>query len=154
MSYHDPVLLFESVDGLNIKPDGIYVDVTFGGGGHSKEILNRLGEKGKLFAFDQDKDALKNALLDDRFVLINENFVHIKRMLRFYGVRKVDGILADLGVSSHQFDVPERGFTIRFEGDLDMRMNKQNEISAYHVINNYSEEGLSTILFNYGELRN
>ena len=140
MSYHDPVLLFESIDGLNINPDGVYVDVTFGGGGHSKEILNRLSEKGKLFAFDQDKDALTNALIDDRFVLINENFSHIKRILRFYGVRKVDGILADLGVSSHQFDVPERGFTIRFEGDLDMRMNKQNELSAYHVINNYSEE--------------
>lgn len=123
MEYHNPVLLKETVDGLNIKPDGVYVDVTFGGGGHSREIMSRLGEKGKLIAFDQDEDALANAIDDERFLLINENFRNIKRFLRFHGIRKVDGILADLGVSSHQFDVAERGFSTRFEADLDMRMN-------------------------------
>lgn len=125
MEYHNPVLLHESVDGLNIKPDGVYVDVTFGGGGHSKEILKRLGPNGKLFAFDQDEDALANALNDDRFTLINENFRFIKRFLRFYGVKSVDGILGDLGVSSHQFDVPERGFSTRFDAGLDMRMSQK-----------------------------
>ena len=154
MKYHNPVLLFESIDGLNIIPDGIYVDVTFGGGGHSTEILNRLGRKGKLFAFDQDEDAVLNAIDDDRFVLISENFGHIKRFLRFYGVKKVHGILADLGVSSHQFDEPERGFTIRFEADLDMRMNKKNTLSAFEVINHYGEEELGRILYQFGELRN
>lgn len=154
MAYHKPVLLFESVDGLNIKPDGVYVDVTFGGGGHSQEILNRLGEKGRLFAFDQDEDAMENIINDDRFVFINENFSHIKRFLRFHGIKQVDGILADLGVSSHQFDEPERGFTIRFEADLDMRMNRQNELSAFEVINKYGEDKLGEILYQYGELRN
>ena len=154
MSYHDPVLLFESVDGLEINPNGIYVDVTFGGGGHSREILKRLGENGKLFAFDQDTDSLENAINDDRFVLINENFRYMRRFLRFYGIQEVDGILADLGVSSHQFDVAERGFSTRFDADLDMRMNQTSKISAYNVINKYEEEKLSSILFLYGELRN
>jgi 16S rRNA (cytosine1402-N4)-methyltransferase len=154
MSYHNPVLLFESVDGLEIIPNGIYVDVTFGGGGHSKEILKRLGPKGKLYAFDQDEDALKNKIDDERFVLIHENFRHIKRFLKFYGVQKVNGILADLGVSSHQFDVADRGFSTRFDAVLDMRMSKGLKVSAYEVINHYSESKLSDILFLYGELRN
>lgn len=154
MEYHNPVLLKESVDGLNIKPDGIYVDVTFGGGGHSKEILSRLNDKGRLFAFDQDEDAQKNDIDDERFVLIPQNFRHIKRHLRFYGVKKVDGILADLGVSSHQFDEAERGFSTRFDADLDMRMNQSGELSAFDVVNTYEEDKLSNILFQYGELRN
>jgi 16S rRNA (cytosine1402-N4)-methyltransferase len=154
MEYHNPVLLKETVDGLAIKEDGIYVDVTFGGGGHSKEILSRLGEHGKLYAFDQDQDALDNAIDDPRFTLINQNFRHLKKFLRFYGVRKVDGILGDFGVSSHQFDVAERGFSLRFEADLDMRMDQEGEISAYHVVNEYEEEELQSILFLYGELRN
>lgn len=154
MEYHNPVLLKDTVDGLNIHPDGVYVDVTFGGGGHSREILSRLGEKGKLFAFDQDLDALKNAIDDERFTLINENFRHIKRFLRFYGVKQVDGILADLGVSSHQFDVAERGFSTRFEAELDMRMNQKGELSAYHVINDYDEVALKNVLLEFGELKN
>ena len=153
MEYHNPVLLKETVDGLAIKKDGIYVDVTFGGGGHSKEILSRLGEKGRLYAFDQDKDALKNKIDDSRFTLINENFRYIKRFLRFYGVKEVDGILGDFGVSSHQFDVAERGFSTRFEADLDMRMNQSNQLSAYHVVNEYSQEDLRDVLLQYGELR-
>ena len=154
MSYHNPVLLQESVQALAIKKDGIYVDVTFGGGGHSREILNHLGENGKLVAFDQDADALQNKIDDERFVLIPENFRFISRYLRFYGIKKVDGILADLGVSSHQFDEASRGFSTRFDGDLDMRMNQKSKISAKYVINKYSEEKLSDILFLYGELRN
>ncbi len=154
MNYHNPVLLKETVDGLNIHPDGVYVDVTFGGGGHSREILRRLGPEGKLYAFDQDKDALENAIDDERFTLINENFRFIKRFLRFYGVRKVDGILGDFGVSSHQFDVAERGFSTRFESRLDMRMNQQSNLSAFEVVNNYDEKQLRDVLFNYGELRN
>ena len=154
MEYHNPVLLKETVDGLNIKPSGVYVDVTFGGGGHSKEMLSRLGENGKLIAFDQDLDALKNALDDNRFLLINENFRNIKRFLRFHGIKKVDGILADLGVSSHQFDVAERGFSTRFDAELDMRMNQKGELSAYHVINDYDEQELKRVLFDYGELKN
>ncbi|WP_117172682.1 16S rRNA (cytosine(1402)-N(4))-methyltransferase RsmH [Mariniflexile rhizosphaerae] len=153
MEYHNPVLLKEAVDGLNINPDGIYVDVTFGGGGHSKEILKRLGDKGKLFAFDQDQDALKNTIDDSRFTLINENFRYIKRFLRFYGVKKVDGVLADFGVSSHQFDVAERGFSTRFEADLDMRMDQQNMLSAFQVVNKYEEEQLKQVFLQYGELR-
>ena len=140
MDYHNPVLLEETVDGLAIKPEGVYVDVTFGGGGHSREILKRLGDQGKLFAFDQDKDALDNALEDPRFTLINENFRFAKRFLRFYGAAKVDGILGDFGVSSHQFDVAERGFSTRFDAKLDMRMNQDDKLSAYHVVNEYSEE--------------
>lgn len=153
MDYHNPVLLKETVDGLNIQEDGVYVDVTFGGGGHSKEILKRLGTKGKLFAFDQDADALENTIHDDRFTLIHENFRYIKRFLRFYGVKEVDGILADFGVSSHQFDVAERGFSTRFEADLDMRMNQSSSLSAYHVVNEYDEEKLKNVLLQYGELR-
>lgn len=152
--YHNPVLLQESVDGLSIKPNGIYVDVTFGGGGHSKEILKRLDSEGKLFAFDQDEDALNNSLDDDRFTLINENFRYIKQFLKFYGIRRVDGILADFGVSSHQFDKAERGFSTRFDADLDMRMSKKNSISAYDVVNTYSYDDLRKVLFNYGDLRN
>ncbi len=153
MEYHNAVLLKETVDGLNIKPDGVYVDVTFGGGGHSREILSRLGPNGKLYAFDQDKDALSNTIEDDRFVLINENFRYIKRFLRFYGVKEVDGVLADFGVSSHQFDVAERGFSTRFEAKLDMRMNQNSKLSAFEVINNYEEEQLRAVLYQYGELR-
>lgn len=154
MEYHNPVLLKETVDGLNMLPDGVYVDVTFGGGGHSREMLNRLGTNGKLFAFDQDLDALENTIADDRFTLINENFRFIKRFLRFHGIKKVDGILADLGVSSHQFDVAERGFSTRFDAELDMRMNQKGEISAYHVVNEYDEQEIARVLFNYGELKN
>jgi len=154
MEYHNPVLLKETVDGLNIKPDGIYVDVTFGGGGHSREIISRLGENGRLIAFDQDEDALRNAIQDDRFLLINENFRNIKRFLRFHGIKQVDGILADLGVSSHQFDVAERGFSTRFEAELDMRMNQKDELSAYHVINEYEEQDIKRVLMSYGELKN
>ena len=154
MEYHNPVLLHPTVDGLNIKPDGVYVDVTFGGGGHSKEILKRLGPNGRLFAFDQDEDALANALPDERFTLINENFRFIKRFLRFHGVKSVDGILADLGVSSHQFDVPERGFSTRFDAELDMRMSQKNDLNAYRVVNEYEEQDLRRVFFDYGELKN
>jgi 16S rRNA (cytosine1402-N4)-methyltransferase len=154
MEYHNPVLLHASVDGLNINPDGIYVDVTFGGGGHSREILSRLGPNGKLFAFDQDEDALANALQDERFTLINENFRFIKRFLRFYGVKSVDGILADLGVSSHQFDVPERGFSTRFDAELDMRMSQKNDLNAYRVVNEYDDANLRRVFLDYGELKN
>ena len=154
MEYHNPVLLHASVDGLNIKPDGIYVDVTFGGGGHSKEILSRLGPNGKLFAFDQDEDALANALDDERFTLINENFRFLKRFLRFYGIKSVDGVLGDLGVSSHQFDVPERGFSTRFDAGLDMRMSQKNDLNAYKVVNEYDEANLRRVFLDYGELKN
>jgi len=153
MEYHKPVLLKETVEGLNIKQDGIYVDVTFGGGGHSQEILNQLGPEGKLFAFDQDQDALSNTIDDNRFTLINENFKYIKRFLRFYGIKEVDGVLADFGVSSHQFDVAERGFSTRFEADLDMRMNQNSALSAFNVINEYTEEQLRQVFWQYGELR-
>ncbi len=153
MEYHNPVLLKETVDGLNCNPDGVYVDVTFGGGGHSREILSRLGPNGKLFAFDQDEDAWGNALPDERFTLIQENFRYIKRFLRFHGIKQVDGILADLGVSSHQFDVPERGFSTRFDADLDMRMSKKNDLDAYKVINEYDDVNLKRIFLDYGELK-
>lgn len=154
MNYHNPVLLKESIAGLAIKPNGIYVDVTFGGGGHSKEILKFLNEEGKLVAFDQDEDAKQNSIEDDRFVLIPQNFRYIKRYLRFYNIKKVDGILADLGVSSHQFDEAERGFSTRFNADLDMRMNQTDALTAFEVINKYEESKLSDVLFQYGELRN
>ena len=154
MSYHNPVLLKESVDGLHIKEDGVYVDVTFGGGGHSKEILSRLGAHGKLYAFDQDEDALKNTINDSRFILIHENFRFIAQFLKFYGIRKVDGVLADFGVSSHQFDVAERGFSTRFDADLDMRMSKRNTVSAFEVVNGYNYDQLRAVLFQYGDLRN
>jgi 16S rRNA (cytosine1402-N4)-methyltransferase len=152
--YHIPVLLHDCIDALAIKPDGIYVDVTFGGGGHSKEILKKLGEKGKLIAFDQDADALLNVFEDDRFELIEENFEFIKNFLRERGIKQVDGILADLGVSSHQFDIPERGFSIRFDAPLDMRMNQSAGITAAKLINSYSEEQLSKLFWEYGELKN
>lgn len=154
MEYHNPVLLKESVDGLNIQPGGVYVDVTFGGGGHSREILSRLGEKGKLFAFDQDKDALENTIKDSRFTLINENFRFLKRFLRFYGVKQVDGILGDFGVSSHQFNEAERGFSTRFDAKLDMRMDQTSKLSAYEVINEYDETQLRDLFYEYGELKN
>ena len=152
--YHNPVLLKESVDGLDIKEGGIYVDVTFGGGGHSKEILKRLGAEGKLFAFDQDEDAQANTLGDPRFTLIAENFRYISQFLKFYGIRKVDGILADFGVSSHQFDQAERGFSTRFDADLDMRMSKRNMLSAFEVVNKYTYDDLRKVLFEYGDIRN
>jgi 16S rRNA (cytosine1402-N4)-methyltransferase len=154
MEYHNPVLLKESVDGLDIKPDGIYVDVTFGGGGHSREILSRLGPNGRLYAFDQDEDALVNSIDDERLVLINENFRFIKRFLRFHNVKSVDGILGDLGVSSHQFDVAERGFSTRFEGELDMRMSQKQDLNAYKVVNDYDEANLRRVFLDYGELKN
>ena len=153
MEYHNPVLLHEAVSGLNVKPNGVYVDVTFGGGGHSREILSRLGPNGKLFAFDQDKDALENAIDDPRFLLINQNFRFLKKFIRFHGYKIVDGILGDFGVSSHQFDVAERGFSTRFEADLDMRMNRDSNFSAYTVVNKYEENQLREVLANYGELR-
>ena len=153
MEYHNPVLLNECIQGLAIKPTGIYVDVTFGGGGHSKLILKNI-DGGKLYAFDQDKNAHENALSGDGFKLINANFRHLKNFLRMEGVRKIDGLLADLGVSSHQFDVAERGFSTRFDGELDMRMNQSSKISAKKIINSYPEEMLANILFMYGELRN
>mgnify|MGYP006189271023 FL=1 len=154
MDYHNPVLLKTSVEGLAIKPDGVYVDVTFGGGGHSKEILSQLGPNGKLYAFDQDEDAIVNALSDERFKLINENFRNIKRYLRFYGVKEVDGILADLGVSSHQFDVAERGFSTRFDAELDMRMSQKGELNAFMVVNEYDEATLKKVFAEFGELSN
>ncbi|MGQ2982284.1 16S rRNA (cytosine(1402)-N(4))-methyltransferase RsmH [Flavobacterium sp.] len=154
MEYHNPVLLKETVDGLNIKPDGVYVDVTFGGGGHSREIMSRLGPNGRLFGFDQDEDAQANEINDPRFTLIPENFRFIKRYLRFHNVKEVDGILADLGVSSHQFDVAERGFSTRFEAELDMRMSKKNELNAFKVVNDYEEADIKRVLVDYGELKN
>jgi len=153
MEYHNPVLLSECIEGLAIKPTGIYVDVTFGGGGHSKLILKNL-DGGKLYAFDQDKNAHENALSGDGFKLINANFRHLKNFLRMEGVRKIDGLLADLGVSSHQFDVAERGFSIRFDGELDMRMNTNSLLSAKQVVNEYCQQDLANILFKYAELRN
>jgi 16S rRNA (cytosine1402-N4)-methyltransferase len=153
MEYHSPVLLNESVNGLAIKKNGVYVDVTFGGGGHSREILQHLGPEGRLFAFDQDKDALSNTIKDDRFVLINENFKFMKRFLRFHDVKAVDGILADFGVSSYQFDAPERGFSIRFDAPLDMRMNQEDKLSAKTIVDSYSEEELRRIFWDFGELR-
>lgn len=154
MEYHNPVLLHPTVDGLAIKPAGIYVDVTFGGGGHSKEILSRMDANAKLFAFDQDEDALANALPDERFTLIHENFRYIKRFLRFHNIKSVDGILADLGVSSHQFDVAERGFSTRFDAELDMRMSKRTELSAFRVVNEYDADNLTRVFYDYGELKN
>ena len=151
--YHKPVLLAESVDALVNNPDGVYVDVTFGGGGHSREILSRLSEKGRLFSFDQDSDALNNAIEDPRFTLINQNFRFLENSLLMYGVTQVDGVLGDLGVSSHQFDKAERGFSIRSDAPLDMRMNKMQDIVAYKVVNEYDEEALADIFYYYGELR-
>lgn len=150
--YHIPVLLKDSVDLLAINPDGTYVDVTFGGGGHSREILSRLGKKGRLFAFDQDRDALANAPDDKRFTLINNNFRFMRGCLRAAGVDSVDGILADLGVSSHHFDTAERGFSFRFDAPLDMRMNQTAHFSAANIVNEYDAQQLATIFGRYGEL--
>lgn len=151
--YHNPVLLHKSVDDLVIDPNGIYVDCTFGGGGHSREILNRLSAEGKLFAFDQDLDALKNKIEDPRFTLINQNFQFLENSLLAYGITQVTGVLADLGVSSHQFDVAERGFSIRNDAPLDMRMNVKQALNAEKVINDYEEEQLADIFYYYGEIR-
>ena len=154
MGYHLPVMLNECIEGLNIRPDGTYVDATFGGGGHSRAILSHLGEGGRLIAFDQDADALENALDDSRFTLLNENFRHMKSFLRLHGVRSVDGVLADLGVSSHQFDVAERGFSTRLNGELDLRMDRRQEMTARDLVNSTSEEKLTRMLRLYGELPN
>ena len=153
MMFHNPVLLNKCIDGLNIKPNGIYVDVTFGGGGHSALILKKL-DKGKLFAFDQDKSTNNNAFNDKRFKLINANFRYIKKFLKMEGVIKIDGLLADLGVSSHQFDVAQRGFSIKLNGDLDMRMNTDSNFSAKEVVNEYSEEDLANIFYKHSDLKN
>ena len=152
MTYHKAVLLTECIEGLNIKPNGIYVDVTFGGGGHSREILKHLVD-GKLFAFDRDDDVLENIPNDKNLKLIQTNYKNIKRFLRLEGITKIDGILADLGVSSHQLDVAERGFSFRFEAELDMRMNTSASLSARKVVNEYSEEDLVNLFFKYGEIR-
>ena len=152
--YHVPVLLKESVDGLGIKPDGVYVDVTFGGGGHSREILCRLGEKGHLYSFDQDEDAEQNIVSDERFTFVRSNFRYLKNWMRYYGVEEIDGLLADLGVSSHHFDDETRGFSFRFDAPLDMRMNKRSGMTAADIVNTYSEEQLSDIFYIYGELKN
>lgn len=154
MSYHNPVMLHESVDGLDIKKDGIYVDVTYGGGGHSKEILKRLGDKGRLIAFDQDADVEGNVVKDERLVMVPQNFKYLKNYLKMYGIPQIDGLLADLGVSSHQFDVGERGFSIRFDGPLDMRMSKSNLVTAAKIVNEYSEEDLVRLFREYGEINN
>jgi 16S rRNA (cytosine1402-N4)-methyltransferase len=152
-TYHVPVLLDESIEGLAIQPDGIYVDVTFGGGGHSREILKHLGAKGHLYSFDQDADAEKNIVADDRFTFVRSNFRYIKQWMRYYGVEKIDGLLADLGVSSHHFDDETRGFSFRFEAPLDMRMNKRAGMTAADVVNNYSEQQLADVFYLYGELK-
>jgi 16S rRNA (cytosine1402-N4)-methyltransferase len=153
-TYHTPVMLAECIEGLNIKPNGTYIDVTFGGGGHSREIMKHLGEEGQLLAFDQDADAQQNIIADDRFTFIDQNFRYIKNFTRLHGAVPVDGILADLGVSSYQFDQAERGFSIRFDAELDMRMNQASGISAKDVVNTYSEADLHRIFGVYGEIKN
>jgi 16S rRNA (cytosine1402-N4)-methyltransferase len=154
IQYHNPVLLDPSIEGLNIRPDGVYVDVTFGGGGHSKAILNKLNENGRLFGFDQDSDAASNVIDDSRFEFVAANFSHLTQYLKFHNVKSVDGILADFGVSSHQFDTSERGFSIRTEGRLDMRMNQAQSLDAFSVVNEYEEDALCRVFVKYGELRN
>ncbi|GAP72975.1 MraW methylase [Candidatus Symbiothrix dinenymphae] len=153
-TYHTPALLAESIDGLNIQPAGTYVDATFGGGGHSHALLSRLGAKGRLYGFDQDEDAMANALPDKRFTFVRGNFRYIANFMDWYGVGEIDGLLADLGVSSHHFDDARRGFSFRFVGDLDMRMNKQSSLTAAKILNTYTEEALADVLYKYGELRN
>ena len=153
-TYHVPVLLQESVDGLDIKPDGIFVDVTFGGGGHSREILSRIGKNGHLYSFDQDEDAEKNILNDNRFTFVRSNFRYLRNWMRYYGVEHIDGLLADLGVSSHHFDDETRGFSFRFDAPLDMRMNKRSGMTAAEILNNYDEEQLADIFYIYGEIKN
>ena len=152
-TYHVPVLLNESIDGLNIKPDGVYVDVTFGGGGHSREILRRLGKNGHLYSFDQDADAERNIVHDERFTFVRSNFRYNSNWMRYYGVEHIEGLLADLGVSSHHFDDAERGFSFRFDAPLDMRMNKRAGITAADVINDYDAKRLADVLYLYGELK-
>jgi 16S rRNA (cytosine1402-N4)-methyltransferase len=154
IAYHIPALLNETIQGLNIDPDGVYVDVTFGGGGHSTEILSHLSSKGKLLGFDQDEDAIKNALDDPRFIFVRSNFQYLKNFLRYHNIEKVDGILADLGVSSHHFDEAERGFSFRFDGALDMRMNTKSPLTAAVILNTYGEEDLANVFYLYGELHN
>lgn len=154
MSYHVPVMLKGSLDGLEIKPDGVYVDVTFGGGGHSRAILERLSEKGKLLAFDQDADAIQNVWSDPRLIFVPQNFEHLKRFLKLNGLTQVDGILADLGVSSYQFDTAERGFSTRFNAALDMRMDQDSKMTAADVLNNYDAVELQRVFGEYGEVRN
>ena len=154
MTYHVPVLLNESIDGLDIQPNGIYIDVTFGGGGHSNEILRRLGPEGRLYGFDQDADAIKNAPADKRFTFVRSNFRYLKQWMRYHDVDAVDGILADLGVSSHHLDEAERGFSFRFDAPLDMRMNQRASLNAAQVVNTYSEQQLSDVLYLYGEIHN
>jgi len=154
VAYHIPALLNETITGLNIKPNGVYVDVTFGGGGHSREILKHLGADGKLLGFDQDEDAVKNAIDDPRFIFVRSNFRYLKNFLKYHGIDKVDGILADLGVSSHHFDEAERGFSFRFDGALDMRMNTKSSFTAAALLNTYTEEQLADVFYLYGELHN
>lgn len=153
-TYHVPVLLDESITGMNLHPNGIYVDVTFGGGGHSKEILRRMDRESHLYSFDQDEDAERNIVNDDRFTFVRSNFRYLHNFLKYYGVEEVDAILADLGVSSHHFDDSERGFSFRFDGQLDMRMNKRAHMTAADVVNNYDEERLADIFYLYGEMKN
>ena len=153
-AYHVPVLLKESVDGLDIQPDGVYVDVTFGGGGHSKEILSRLGKKGHLYSFDQDADAESNIVADERFTFVRSNFRYLTNWMRYYGVERINGLLGDLGVSSHHFDDETRGFSFRFDAPLDMRMNKRAGQTAADILNNYPEEQLADVFYLYGELKN
>ena len=153
-TYHVPVLLQESIDGLDIKPDGIYVDVTFGGGGHSKEILARLGQKGHLYSFDQDADAEKNIVDDERFTFVRSNFRYLRNWMQYYNVEAIDGLLADLGVSSHHFDDETRGFSFRFNAPLDMRMNKRAGKTAADILNEYDEEALANVFYFYGEMKN
>lgn len=154
MVYHNPVLLSESIDSLNILNDGIYVDLTFGGGGHSKLILDNLGNNGRLIAFDQDSDVIENMINDSRFLFINQNFKFLKQNLKYHSIDLVDGIFADLGVSSHQFDSAQRGFSLRYDAEIDMRMNINSSLNAKEILNNYSEDQLSTIFYNYSDLRN
>ena len=153
-TYHVPVLLDESIDGLAIQPGGIYADMTFGGGGHSKEILRHLGKKGHLYGFDQDADAENNIVEDGRFTFVRSNFRYVKQWMRYYGVEQIDGVLADLGVSSHHFDDETRGFSFRFDAPLDMRMNRRAGLTAADVVNNYDEQQLADVLYFYGELKN
>ncbi|MDO9634707.1 MAG: 16S rRNA (cytosine(1402)-N(4))-methyltransferase RsmH [Paludibacter sp.] len=152
--YHVPALLRETIEGLSIKPDGIYVDCTFGGGGHAREVLKKLDQRGKLLGFDQDEDAFKNIIADERFIFVHSNFKYLKNFLKFHKIEKVDGILADLGVSFHHFDEVERGFSFRYDGKLDMRMNKKSNLTAAVVLNTYSEEQLADVFYLYGELHN
>ena len=152
--FHSPVLLNEAIQGLKISPKGVYIDATFGGGGHSKAILEMLNKEGRLLSFDQDEDTYENKINDSRFKFISANFNHLSQYLKYYGVESVDGVLADLGVSSHHFDTASRGFSIRKKGRLDMRMNQNQKLDAHYVVNNYEEKDLNNLFFNYGEVRN